>query len=188
MLIRAVVCGYAIAARLVEIRVSRANIASNKEEREGAWSRRSFPLMVLLHSVVLGGTLVRGSHPRSVFLAIFLVLQPLRRWVLRSLGRRWNARGMVPTEMKVVTDGPYAHIRHPNYAIVALELFSLPAAFGLLRLALAATVSNAVLLWLRIRDEEALLMQLPDYREHFAHKPRFIPSVSLTGAKHRQRS
>jgi hypothetical protein len=44
-------------------------------------------------------------------------------------------------------------------------------------LALAAAAVNACLLALRIRDEEALLMQHPAYRDHFNDKPRFIPFV-----------
>jgi hypothetical protein len=48
-------------------------------------------------------------------------------------------------------------------------------AFGLKRLAIWATLINAVLLMLRIRDEERLLAELPGYLEHFADKPRFVP-------------
>jgi methyltransferase len=79
--------------------------------------------------------------------------------------------------MAVVTGGPYAYVRHPNYAVVAGELFSLPAAFGLVRLALAATLANAALLTLRIREEEALLMAVESYRRHFEGKPRFLPGL-----------
>jgi methyltransferase len=133
--------------------------------------------MVLLHTSVIVGTVIYGKRPRWPLVAAFLALQPLRLWVLRTLGRRWNARGVVPSAMHVVAAGPYAHVRHPNYAVVAGELFSLPAAFGLRRLALGATVANAALLALRIRDEEALLMAVDGYREHFEDKARFLPGV-----------
>ena len=77
--------------------------------------------------------------------------------------------------MAVATNGPYAFVRHPNYTVVVLELLALPAAFGLNRLAAVAAASNAVLLSIRIREEEQLLVELPGYREHFADRRRFLP-------------
>ena len=139
-------------------------------------SRRTYPLIVLLHSLVIGGTLLRGSaRPRRGWLLLLLAVQPVRLWVLTTLGARWNARGAVPEAMEVCTEGPYAFVRHPNYSVIAIELASLPAAFGLGRLAAAASLVNAALLTPRISDEEALLFQLPGYREHFESKPRFLP-------------
>jgi methyltransferase len=146
--------------------------------QEGEWSRRTFPLIVALHAAVIGATFSLGSNrPRKLWLAALLAVQPLRAWVLVTLGRRWNARAAVPLTMEIATEGPYAFVRHPNYAVVAVELFSLPAAFGLWRLAAAATVVNAALLGPRIREEEALLAQLPGYREQFEGKRRFVPGL-----------
>jgi methyltransferase len=176
--IRVLVCSLMAAARLVELRVSNRNIGSQPDSREGNWSRRSFPAMVALHTAVMGGTALLGPQkPRFRWLALLLAVQPLRWWVLTTLGKRWNARGAVPCQMEPATNGPYAFVRHPNYSVVALELFALPAAFGLARLATVATACNAALLSVRIREEEALLFQLPGYAEHFGDKPRFIPGV-----------
>jgi methyltransferase len=77
--------------------------------------------------------------------------------------------------MEVVTSGPYALVRHPNYAVVVVELAALPAAFGLRGLAALATLANIVLLKIRIGDEEELLFQLPAYERHFRTKRRFLP-------------
>ncbi|HXH20961.1 MAG TPA: isoprenylcysteine carboxylmethyltransferase family protein [Dehalococcoidia bacterium] len=152
-------------------------MASYSGAREGPWSRRTYPLIVLLHTAVIGGTLALGGKVRLPWLAAFLALQPIRFWVLWTLGDRWNTRAVVPEGLVVATEGPYAFVRHPNYAIVAGELAALPAAFGLGRLAAAATAINAVLLTLRIREEEALLLAAESYREHFADKPRFLPGL-----------
>jgi methyltransferase len=108
---------------------------------------------------------------------VLLLVQPLRWWVFRSLGRRWNTRGAVPETMSIEMGGPYAYVRHPNYTVVAVELASLPLAFGLPRLAFAATLVNALLMVVRVRDEEALLFRLPGYEAHFGDKKRFIPGV-----------
>lgn len=177
MLTRTAVCSFAILSRMVELRASRRHIEDYGGSGEGRWSRRTYPLMVLLHTTVLLGTLFFGGRRRWALLLPFLAVQPLRVWILLALGRRWNARGVVPTAMVPATSGPYAFVRHPNYAVVAIELFSLPAGFGLRRLAIVASLVNACLLWLRIRDEEALLFRLPGYEEHFAGKSRFVPGV-----------
>jgi methyltransferase len=177
MLIRTLVCGYMAAARLVELAYSRRNLAKHEAVQEGDWSRRTFPLIVALHTAVIAGTFLAGGRPRPGWLTGLGVLQPLRFWVLLTLGRRWSARGAVARDATVVTGGPYRFIRHPNYAVVLGELVALPLAFGLKRLALLGFVTNVALLSLRIRDEERLLLRLPGYREHFGRKRRLLPGV-----------
>lgn len=177
MLTRVVVCGAMGFARLAELAWSRRNIRGGGAAREGEWSRRTFPLIFLLHASVLLLTLVRGERPRWPWLAALLAVQPLRYWVLATLGRRWNARGSVASDLQVATDGPYSYVRHPNYSVIAVELASLPAGFGLGWLAVLASLANASLLALRIRDEEAMLFDLPGYREHFEDRARFLPGL-----------
>ena len=166
------------AARLGELAHSRRNLDGSGPVREGQWSARTYPLIVLLHTMVIGGTLLRGRRrPNASWLRLLVAVQPIRLWILLLLGSRWNTRGAVPVAMPVETRGPYAVIRHPNYVVVMVELLALPMAFGLGRLAALAAVANAALLWPRIREEERALMALPGYREHFGRKARFIPRV-----------
>jgi methyltransferase len=180
--IRLLTCGAMAAARLVELTRSRRNLGSSGPTREGQWSARTYPLMVLLHTTVIGITLLRGSRrPNAGWLSLLLAVQPIRVWVLLLLGQRWNTRGAVPVTMSIETRGPYRAVRHPNYVVVAIELLALPLAFGLRCLALIATAANAALMWPRILEEERALMLLPGYREHFAGKARFIPRLSTPG-------
>ncbi len=79
---------------------------------------------------------------------------------------------MVPGE-KPVTGGPYRYLRHPNYLAVILEMACLPLAWGLWRLAIVFSVGNAVILYLRIREEERALGA--DWERAFAGKGRFVP-------------
>ena len=179
MLIRLLVCGGMGAARLVELAYSRRNLRHAGETTEGSASRATFPLIVLVHAAAILGTALWGGKARLPWLSVLLAVQPLRLWVLLTLRDRWNARGSVAAGLRIATDGPYAHVRHPNYAVVIVELLSLPMAFGLSRLALATTLTNALLLALRIRDEERLLAQLPGYLDHFRDKPRLLPLPRL---------
>jgi len=173
------------AARLAELRWSRRNIArsavvhdSSGGRTEGRRSRQTYPVMVAVHVVGILGTALWGdSHPRTGWLAMLLGVQPLRAWVLATLGERWNARGSVAANTEVATGGPYAYVRHPNYLVVGIELLALPMAFGLRRLAAGLLLANAVLVAIRIRDAERLLRALPGWTEHFARKKRFIPGL-----------
>ncbi len=176
-MVRFLVCLAMAAARLGELAYSKRNIEEGADGREGAWSQRTYPLMVALHTATIAGTLFAGGKTRWRWLLLLLAAQPLRFWVLSTLQRNWNTRGSVAADTEVQTGGPYAHIRHPNYVVVAIELATLPLAFGLRGLALFATFANAMLLTFRIREEEALLEQLPGYREHFEHKARFVPGI-----------
>ena len=175
MLIRALVCGGIGLARLLELVYSRRNLRSYPDAIPGPWSRRTYPLIVLVHVIDFGGTFVFGSdRPRRLFLALLLAVQPLRAWVLLTLGRRWNTLAAVPADMELATNGPYAFVRHPNYSVVLVELAMVPAAFGLRRLAIAGPLAMALILALRIPEEEAMLARLPGH-ERLAAKPRFIP-------------
>lgn len=177
MVTRLLVCTLMGAGRLVELGWSRRNIDRSGRTTEGAWSRRTYPLIVALHTSVITGTALFGGKPRRWWLLLLLAVQPIRLWVLAVLGARWNTRAAVPQSMSVVTGGPYRFVRHPNYAVVGVELAALPLAFGLLVLALGASVANAVLLGPRIREEEAALRRVPGWNDHFDVKKRFIPGV-----------
>lgn len=177
MLIRMLVCGGVAGIRLAELAWSRSNMGRSGPAIEGRWSRRTYPLIVALHASVLALTLVRGRRPRIPWLVALLAVQPLRAWVLRTLGSRWNTHAAVPETMDVATTGPYRFVRHPNYAVIGVELAALPLAFGLPALAAAATIANATLLAARIPEEEAALRRLPGWEEHFSGKKRFVPGV-----------
>jgi methyltransferase len=178
MLIRFAVCAGMAAARLAELAYSRRNVATSGETRERPASRTTYPLIVAVHVLAIAGTLLRGGKPRFwPWLALLLAVQPLRVWVIATLGQRWNTRAAVPTVMVVETGGPYRFVRHPNYSVIGVELLALPMAFGLPRLALLVSVANAALLAARIREEEAALRQLSGYTVHFERKKRFIPGL-----------
>lgn len=176
MRLRLLVCGAMAVARLAELAYSKRNIAAAAGEgTEGEGSRATYPLMVALHTMVIAGTLVLGDRTRWRWLALLLAVQPLRAWVLATLGRSWNTRGVVSSATVVQTVGPYAYVRHPNYVVVVVELAALPLAFGARWLAMVAGLVNLALLRVRIQDEERLLDAIPEYRAHFARKARFIP-------------
>ncbi len=110
---------------------------------------------MLLHLAWLVGLWAYGwNRPVQLgWLALFLLLQAGRGWVLLTLRERWTTRILVLPGEPLVRRGPYRLISHPNYLVVALEIPVLPLAFGLGRYALVFGLINLALLAWRIRVE-----------------------------------
>ena len=85
------------------------------------------------------------------------MLQAGRVWILATLGSRWTTRIVVVPGETLVARGPYRFIKHPNYAVVVGEIAVLPMVFGLPAVALAFTLVNAAVLFVRIRAENRAL-------------------------------
>jgi methyltransferase len=142
-----------------------------------------YPLMVAVHAGWWVGcaaepVLAQRSWQPGVAVPALLVWAAalaLRFWLMATLGPLWNVRLLRRTAQPVISTGPYRFIRHPNYLAVILELAAVPLALGAYFTALAAGVANALVLWQRIRQEEAYLFSVPAYAAAFARRKRLIP-------------
>lgn len=148
------------AQRLAELVYARRN--TRRLLAEGAYESGAghYPLLVGLHALWLLSLAVfvpADRAPDWALLAVFVVLQGLRVWVLASLGRFWTTRIITLPGAPLVSRGPYRFVRHPNYLVVAGEILVLPLAFGAWEIAAVFTFANAAVLALRIRSEEQAL-------------------------------
>lgn len=149
------------AQRLAELAVARRNTARLLAQGAAEHGAGHYPLIVLLHAawlVSLPLIVPAGQRPDPWLLGLFVLLQPLRVWVIASLGGRWTTRVIVLPGALPVRSGPYRWLRHPNYLIVAAEIALLPLAFGAWEHALVFSLLNAfVLLGIRIPCESRAL-------------------------------
>ncbi len=147
--------------RLAELWLAQRNTARLLATGGIEFGRSHYPWMVALHAAWLGGLwlLARDQPVNPILLAVFVLLQAGRLWVILSLGQRWTTRVIVIPGEQLVAGGPYRWFRHPNYLIVALEIAVVPLALGLPIFAAVFTALNAVILYQRIRVENAALMQ-----------------------------
>ena len=147
--------------RLGELVLARRNTARLLAEGAHEVGASHYPLIVALHGAWLAGlwyvVVSRGPVIDWGWLALFIVLQLGRVWVIASLGPRWTTRIIVLPGAPLVTRGPYRFVSHPNYWVVAGEIAALPLAFGLPWYALVFSVLNAGVMWIRIRAETAAL-------------------------------
>lgn len=147
------------AERLAELWLARRNTAALLARGGVEHAAAHYRLIVLLHAAWLAGLwLVAWDAPVAPgWLAVFLVLQGLRIWVLATLGRRWTTRIIVVPGETLVARGPYRLLAHPNYAVVVGEIAVLPLCLGLPWYALAFSLANAAVLAIRIRAENRAL-------------------------------
>jgi methyltransferase len=150
---------FLVAQRLAELVFARWNTARLRAAGAVEFGAAHYPFMVALHAFWLFALLMAG-HARAVdpfWLAVFVLLQIARLWVIATLGRRWTTRVIVQPGVTPEKRGPYRFMRHPNYLIVTLEIAAVPLALGLVMLAVGFTLANAALLACRIRVENQAL-------------------------------
>ncbi|HXT16477.1 MAG TPA: isoprenylcysteine carboxylmethyltransferase family protein [Gemmatimonadaceae bacterium] len=141
--------------------------------------------MRVLHAGWLAATLIEAwLVPRDVPTAVMLIAavafaagQTLRALAMHALGPRWTISVITLPGEPAIAKGIFRHLRHPNYLGVCLELLALPVIGGAYVTAIVASIANGVLLFFRIRAEEAALRCDSLYESTLGDKPRFIPGV-----------
>ncbi|MGZ2410779.1 methyltransferase [Sphingomonas sp. F9_3S_D5_B_2] len=118
-----------------------------------------YPLIAAVHVLWLAALwwLAPGRQIEGFWLALFVLLQLARIWVIATLGERWTTRIIVLPQAPLVRRGPYRWVNHPNYLIVVGEIAALPLAFGSWEVAALFTLLNAAVLAIRIREENRAL-------------------------------
>lgn len=89
--------------------------------------------------------------------AVFLLSKALKFWAIASLGSSWTYRVLVLPGAPLVTHGPYALMRHPNYVAVVGELLGMAFFVGARASGPLCLLLFGLLLRRRIRAEERAL-------------------------------
>jgi methyltransferase len=161
----ALLIGLVVAERLAELVVARRNLAWARARGGVEHGRRHYPWIVLAHVGLLAAApaevwlLGRPFVPALGWpmLAVVVLAQGLRWWCIRTLGHQWNTRVVVVPGLPLVHRGPYSWLRHPNYVAVVAEGIALPLVHTAWVTALVFTITNAALLAVRVRVENAAL-------------------------------
>ena len=153
------ILAFVTAERLAELWIARRNTRRLLAQGAREHGASHYPLIVGLHAAWLMTLwfLAPGRDIDMFWLAMFVLLQFARFWVIATLGPRWTTRIIVHPKEGLVRRGPYRFLAHPNYWVVIGEIAVLPLVFGLPIVALVFTVLNAAVLWIRIREENRAL-------------------------------
>jgi methyltransferase len=127
--------------------------------------RAYYPVVATTHLAWIAAIafLIEPDAPVYYVMAgAFLLLQIVRYWVIGSLGRYWTHRIITLDNAPLVRRGPYALMRHPNYAVTVLETLMLPMVFGAVALGIIMMAVWVAVLRYKILLEDGAL----DQREH----------------------
>jgi len=89
--------------------------------------------------------------------AIFVTAKMLKWWAIMALGRSWTFRVITVPGSPLVSDGPYAFLRHPNYVAVVGELVGVAFLTSSWLAGPLVTLGFVLLMRLRITIEERAL-------------------------------
>jgi methyltransferase len=146
--------------RLTELAVARRNTRRLLARGGREVGAGHYPLFVLLHGGWLAALFFLTPPDAAIvwpLMALFVLLQIARVWIVITLGPFWTTRIITVPDAPLVCRGPYRWIRHPNYAVVTAEIAVLPLAFGQWLPALVFSALNLALLHHRIAVEENAL-------------------------------
>jgi methyltransferase len=175
-----------IAALLVE-RIGELAVAERNRRwalRQGAreTGARHYPAMVAMHALFYVALVCERifaarswSAAWPAWLGLLVAAQGARIWAIATLGRFWNTRILTIPGSRPIARGPYRYVRHPNYAVVVIEILAIPMLCGAYWTALVFSVLNAAVLRVRIREEERALAALDP--QQAAPLPRFVPAL-----------
>ena len=157
-----IILGLVALQRLVEIVYAERNTKRLLARGAVEVGRGHYPLIVLLHAawlVAIVFLLPPDATIRWPALALFVLLQVARVWIIVTLGPYWTTRIITLEGTPLIRSGPYRFVRHPNYIVVMGEIALLPLAFGERWVAIIFTILNVAMLTGRINAEDAALAQ-----------------------------
>jgi methyltransferase len=152
---------------IIFLRIGELNISKKNEKwliQNGAveYGKKHYPLIVALHVLFFISLIIEYSNQVNlsfnliIFITYFILLV-FKVWVVSSLGKYWNTKIYHIANAPLVKKGVYKYFKHPNYLIVILEIALIPLVFNLYYTAIIFTVLNAIILSIRVREENRVL-------------------------------
>jgi len=153
---------FIILLRIGELILSRRNEKWLLQNKAVEYGEKHYPFIVALHVLFLISLIVEYIISRPVscslyFLVYYFMLLLFKIWVISSLGKFWNTKVYRIPSFPLVKKGPYKYFKHPNYLIVIGEIAVIPLIFHLYYTAAIFSFLNAIMLWVRIREENKAL-------------------------------
>ena len=155
---------FVVTQRLSELVLAKRNERWLLKQGAVEFGRGHYPFIVLLHTFFIMAMLAEyflSSEQHlfnRLFFLFFFALLLAKAWVISSLGKYWNTRIYRVRGAQLVNKGPYKWIKHPNYIIVVGEIFVIPLVYDLYMTAIVFSLLNAVMLTIRIREENKALL------------------------------
>ena len=155
---------YVILLRIGELLLSKRNEKWLLQNGAVEYGKKHYPFIVALHILFIISLIIEYStqHTASFslfFIILYFLILVFKAWVILSLGKFWNTKIYHISNLPLVKKGPYRYIKHPNYMIVIAEIAVIPLAFHLYFTAITFSILNAMMLFVRIKEEDKILKE-----------------------------
>ena len=153
---------FIILLRIGELILSRRNEKWLLQNGAIEYGQKHYPYIVTLHvlfivSLIVEYLITPAAHFSLFFFVLYLLLLAFKASVITSLGKFWNTKIYHISGFPLIKKGVYNYIKHPNYLIVITEIAVIPLVFHLYYTAIVFTVLNAMMLSVRIKEENKVL-------------------------------
>lgn len=153
---------FVVLLRLGELMLAKRNQRWLLQNGAVEYGQKHYPFIVALHvlffiSLIIEYVVQETPAFSLIILVFYFIILVFKAWVIASLGKFWNTKIFRIQSIPTVKKGPYRYIKHPNYLIVVFEIALIPLAFHLYYTAIIFSVLNAVMLSVRIREENRVL-------------------------------
>ncbi len=126
------------------------------------YGKKHYPFIVLLHTLFFLSLIIEYSTQQIpsfslLILLIYFLLLVFKVWIIASLGKFWNTKIFRTQKFPLIKKGPYKFFKHPNYIVVIAEIAVIPLVFHLYYTAVIFSLLNAIMLTIRIKEENLAL-------------------------------
>jgi len=153
---------FIVLLRIGELILSRNNEIWLLQNGAIEYGQKHYPYIVALHVLFIVSLIIEYSTTQTAtfslfFLVLYFLFLVFKVWVITSLGKYWNTKIYHISGLPLINKGVYKYLKHPNYLIVIAEIAIIPLIFHLYFTAIAFTVLNAIMLSVRVKEENKVL-------------------------------
>ncbi|NQW29158.1 MAG: hypothetical protein HQ472_01425 [Ignavibacteria bacterium] len=153
---------FVILLRIGELLYSKRNEKWLRQNGAVEYGKKHYPLIVALHTLFFLSLIIEYSVQQNPtyslpIVVLYFVLVACKAWIILSLGKYWNTKIFRIPNGPLIESGPYKFVAHPNYVVVVAEIVVIPLAFHLYYTAVIFSVLNAMILTVRIKEENLAL-------------------------------
>lgn len=153
---------FVIFIRIEELILSKRNEKWLLENGAVEYGNKHYPFIVALHVLFILSLIFEYSIQTRPFFSLFILffffsILIFKTWVILSLGKFWNTRIYRIPNAPLIKNRPYQFLKHPNYMITIAEIAVIPLIFNLYFTAIAFSILNLIMLFIRIREENKVL-------------------------------
>jgi methyltransferase len=153
---------FIILLRIGELLLSKRNEKWLLQNGAVEYGEKHYPFIVVLHvsfivSLIFEYSMLQTVSYSSFLIAFYFLLIAVKIWIILSLGKFWNTKIYHIRKFPLIKKGLYKYFKHPNYIIVIAEIAVIPLAFHLYYSAIIFSILNAIMLFVRINEENKVL-------------------------------